>query len=254
MGVLTTQLPMTVRSYQPFISAYEDGSMEALSHAIYRQFGQVLKECSDATNVNPLLGAILLYIEGKPLNRSEWKTNKFTGYSPETPSNVRFIGVGQIDVETAAYALFVEHKNSNLSAPELRLIQNGIGQAKTTQLYDLIKTAKKQPSPSDWLAANGKAIIYDSLFNSLIFNLTVSQIYFGQCLERHAGINSRYDKAFFAYNQGINIKFPLTKNTDALLVSEKQTNGKSLPSNGKVYILKSVGRHSPFWFLGNYFK
>ena len=76
--------------------------------------------------------------------------------------------------------------------------------------------------------------------------MLVGQIYFGQCLDKHAGVASRYDKAYFAYNQGINTKFPVTANADALLKA-------AVSANGKTYVLKSVGLHSPFWFLESLF-
>jgi hypothetical protein len=253
MGLLAKSLPMTQKSITSFKTAYQDGSMESLSVALNRQFGAVLKECSDVTKVNPLLAAILIYIEGKPNGKKAWLESEFTGYSPENPDNGRYIGISQVDVKTAAYVLFIEYRNSALTDTELVFMKESIGNSKTTQLYDKIKLSKKQASPSDWLATSAKKLIYDGLYQSTSFNMLIGQIYFGQCLDKHAGIASRYDKAYYAYNQGINTKFPITTNTDALLEAQKQANGLFLKENGKNYILKSVGLHSPFWFLESHF-
>lgn len=246
MGILTRTFPMTQKTIESFQTAYKDGSMESLSKALHRQFGDTLKECVDVTKVNSLLAAILLYIEGKPDGKAAWLENKFTGYSKENPANGKYIGISQIDVQSAAYALFIEYRNAALTDDEIAFLKQAIGTTKATQLYDKIKTAKKQSSPSDWLATNAATLLQDGLFNSMPFNMVVGQIYFGQCLDKHAGLASRYDQAYFAYNQGINTKFPLTTNTDALLSAKVSANGKS-------YVLKSVGLHSPFWFLESLF-
>lgn len=242
MGVLTQTFPMTQRTLESFATAYKDGSMESLSKALKDQFGGLLIECCDATQVDSLLASILLYIEGKPDGKNAWLENEFTGYSSANPANGRYIGISQIDVQSAAYALFIEYRNSELSDKELSFMKEAIGNSKATAIYDKIKVAKKQSAPADWLAANAKALIYDGLYHSTAFNMLAGQIYFGQCLDKHAGVASRYDKAYFAYNQGINTKFPVTLNADALLKA-------NVAANGKTYVLKSVGLHSPFWFL-----
>lgn len=248
MAGIIRELPMTSQFTDYFKKSTGDGTMRFLSKRLYEQFGSEIIKCSQATEVNPLLHAILIYIENEPIDGKGWKETNVVG---QGAGNSDYLGIGQISRLTAGNTLFREFKKKQLQQGEVDIMYDALGTKDANFLYDAIKNAEKRAnvkgspfngSGSDYLGSVVKA---EWLKDNVLFCTLVSQIYFGQCLDKHALV-TRVDKAFYAYNRGISKDIPSSLNTDDLLK-------KIANDNGKGYILKSVGKYTPFWFLKEHF-
>lgn len=203
-----------------FYQKKESAEFRAIRSDLMARYGREMRQAATLANVPLTVLQGIILIENATLN-------------PSFVNPFGFVGLGQINTDTASDVIIREKKKKRLSNAEIDVLRKQLGKRLDVLFLADVDPKKAGNQPIDL----GYSIVNNTDLKNPEFNLMVSAMYVSQLIdeELEATANGelvRLDRVIVRYNQGYYYKINRVK-TDTLIAQ--------LPKQPKDYIKKMVG-------------
>lgn len=203
-----------------FYQKKESVAFQAKRADLMARYGKEMRQAATLANIPLTVLQGIILIENGDLNPS------FVNFAG-------FVGLGQINTDTASDVIIREKKKKRLSNAEIEVLRKQLG-ARLDVLFKADVDPKKAGNQAIDL---GFSIVNQNDLKNVEFNLMVSAMYASQLVDEELEKTSdgelvRLDRVIVRYNQGYYYKTPKLS-TDALIAQ--------LPTEPKNYIKKMTG-------------
>ena len=203
-----------------FYQAKESAEFKGIRADLMARYGREMNQAATLTNIPLTVLQGIILIENAELN-------------PSFVNPFGFVGLGQINTDTASDVIIREKKKKRLSNAETAVLRKQLGTRLDVLFAADVDPKKAGNQPIDL----GYSIVNQKDLKNPEFNLLVAAMYASQLIDEEIESTSdgnllRLDKVIVRYNQGYYYSVPNLK-TDALI-------GR-LPGEPKNYIKKMAG-------------
>lgn len=203
-----------------FYQKKESAGFRAIRSDLMARYGREMRQSATLANTPLTVLQGIILIENAMLN-------------PSFVNPFGFVGLGQINTDTASDVIIREKKKKRLSEAEIAVLRKQLGKR-----LDVLFLADINPKKAGNQAIDlGYSIVNNNDLKNPEFNLMVSAMYASQLIDEELEATAegelvRLDRVIVRYNQGYYYKINKAK-TDALIAQ--------LPKQPKDYIKKMVG-------------
>ena len=203
-----------------FYVAKESTEFKSVRNDLMARYGREMRQAATLANIPLTVLQGIILIENAELE-------------PSFVNPFGFVGLGQINTDTASDVIIREKKKKRLSDPEITVLRKQLGKR-----LDVLFKADIDPKKAGNQAVDlGYSIVNNTDLKNPEFNLMVSAMYASQLIDEELEATAegelvRLDRVIVRYNQGYYYKINKAK-TDALIAQ--------LPKQPKDYIKKMVG-------------
>ncbi|WP_028525605.1 hypothetical protein [Runella limosa] len=202
---------------------YEPKEAEAFKNIrtdLMNRYGSLVKQAVALANIPLTVFQGIILIENAKLD-------------PQFINSFGFVGLGQINTDTASDVIIREKKKKRLSNEEIELLRKQLGKRIDVLFASDVDPKKAGNQPIDL----GYSIVNNNDLKNVEFNLLVSAMYASQLIDEEIERTSdgelvRLDRVIVRYNQGYYYKIPKAM-TDTLIAQ--------LPKEPRNYIKKMAG-------------
>lgn len=198
----------------------ESAKFKTVRNDLMSRFGREMRQAATLANVPLTVLQGIILIENATLN-------------PSFVNPFGFVGLGQINPDTASDVIIREKKKKRLSEAEITVLRTQLGKRLDVLFLADVDPKKAGNQPIDL----GYSIVNNTDLKNPAFNLMVSAIYVSRLIDEELEATAegelvRLDRVIVRYNQGYYYKVAKAS-TNALL--------SQLPTEPKNYIKKMVG-------------
>ncbi|MCA0231557.1 MAG: hypothetical protein LCH91_13880 [Bacteroidetes bacterium] len=202
---------------------YEPKEAEAFKNIrtdLMNRYGSLVKQAVALANIPLTVFQGIILIENAKLD-------------PQFVNPFGFVGLGQINTDTASDVIIREKKKKRLSNEEIEVLRKQLGKRIDLLFASDVDPKKAGNQPIDL----GYSIVNNNDLKNVEFNLLVSAMYASQLIDEEIERTSdgelvRLDRVIVRYNQGYYYKIPKAM-TDTLIAQ--------LPKEPRNYIKKMAG-------------